>query len=144
MLRPILGVLAGVIASVATVLGLETVTHSIYPPPPGLDATRMADAARIVAAMPMPAKVLVIVGWFLGTLFGGLIANRIVGARWPGWVIAGLGAAGGIFSVMSIPHPLFMQVGAVAAPLIAAAIASALSPAGREPPAAPARLSGSR
>ena len=38
--------------------------------------------------------------------------------RFPGWVIAGLILLGGVANLMMIPHPLWMQIGAIAAPLL--------------------------
>lgn len=124
-MRTVVGILAGIAVSVATVLGLERINHAIWPP-----AAAEADTAgQLVAAMPASAQAMVVFGWFFGTLLGGIVGNRISGASWPAWVVAGLGAAGGVATVLTIPHPLGMQLGAVAAPTLGGWLANRLAPA---------------
>ena len=122
MLRTVLGIIAGVLLAFAVLIGLEMAGHAAMPAPAGLDPTDPEDLKQMVAAAPLAAKAWVVFGWFVATLAGGWLARRLSGKGWAGWVIAGLILLGGIANIMMIPHPLWMQIAAVAAPLLAGAI----------------------
>lgn len=118
MLRTVLGIVAGVVLAFVVIMALEMVSFVAFPPPAGLDPADPEDVKRIAAAAPMAAKVLVVFCWFAGALAGGWLARRLSRTSWAGWVIAGLIAVSGIANVLMIPHPLWMQIAAVAAPLL--------------------------
>jgi hypothetical protein len=135
MLRTILGIVAGVVLAFVVIMALEMVSFVAFPPPAGLDPADPEDVKRIAAAAPMAAKVWVVFCWFAGALAGGWLARRLSRTGWAGWVIAGLIAVGGIANVLMIPHPLWMQIAAVAAPLLGGWIVTRL-PVGGSAPAA--------
>jgi hypothetical protein len=122
MLRTVSGIIAGVLLAFAVLIGLEMAGHAAMPPPTGLDPGDPEDLKQMVASAPLAAKAWVVFGWFVATLAGGWLARRLSGKGWAGWVIAGLILLGGIANIMMIPHPLWMQVAAVAAPLLAGVI----------------------
>ena len=133
MLRTILGIVAGVVLAFVVIMALEMVSYVAFPPPAGLDPADPEDVKRIAAAAPMAAKVWVVFCWFAGALAGGWLARRLSRTSWAGWVIAGLIAVGGIANVLMIPHPLWMQIAAVAAPLLGGWIVTRLPVAGSAP-----------
>ncbi len=135
MLRTILGIVAGVVLAFVVIMALELVSYVAFPPPAGLDPADPEDVKRIAAAAPMAAKVWVVFCWFAGALAGGWLARRLSRTGWAGWVMAGLIAVGGIANVLMIPHPLWMQIAAVAAPLLGGWIVTRL-PVGGSAPAA--------
>jgi predicted MFS family arabinose efflux permease len=106
MLRIILGVVAGVLAVLLTVGAIEYLAHLLFPLP--------SDSAPIPAGI----QLLVLLAYFLGALVGGVIAARISERSWTAWLIAALVAAGAVWSMFLIPHPQWMQVAAVIAPLL--------------------------
>lgn len=81
MLRTILGIIVGVITMMITVHGIETIGHMLYPPPPGLDPNDLDQLDSIVAAAPVGAMAMLVLGWCVGTIVGGGLAARI--ARHP-------------------------------------------------------------
>lgn len=127
VVRGIVAIVVGALVTGLIVLAVELLGHGIYPPPPGLDIAKPEDQARIVAAMPTGAKVAVVVAWFLGALGGAVAAARIGRSPRYAWVIGFLTVAMCIFSLVSIPHPVWMAISGVALPVIAAAIAIPLS-----------------
>lgn len=129
MLRRILGLVAGIIVAGLTVGVIESIGHLIWPPPPGTDISKPDQLKAIIETIPLPAKISVMVAWFLGTLAGAFTALKIT--RWPvaPWGVAGFVIAAGGWTMMQIPHPVWMVVGAVALPLAAAWIAGKLAPA---------------
>jgi hypothetical protein len=136
MLRTILGIVAGVVLAFVIIMALEMVSYVAFPPPAGLDPADPEDVKRIVAAAPLAAKIWVVFCWFAGSLSGGWLARRLSRTSWAGWVIAGLIAVGGIANVMMIPHPLWMQIAAVAAPLLGGWLVTRLPTGGTTAPTA--------
>lgn len=133
MLRTILGIVAGVLLAFAVMIGLEMAGHAAMPPPAGLDPTDPEDLKQMMASASLAAKAWVVFGWFAAALAGGWLARRISRTGWAGWVIAALIAVGGIANIMMIPHPLWMQVAAVAAPLLGGWIVTRLPVGGSAP-----------
>ena len=117
-MRKFLGVLAGLVALVAVVWVVEAIGHSVWPPPPGTNPSDPAQLATLLDKIPLAAKIAVVVAWFAGALAGAWVANLV--ARWAaaGWIVVAIGIAFGVMTLFMIPHPLWMQVAAVAAPLL--------------------------
>jgi len=126
-MRMAMGIIAGIVVAFLCVFVVEMIGHSLYPPPAGLDMTNPADQARVMEAMPVAAKAMVLAAWFLGALAGAWTANRIAGRSLAGWVVALLVIAAGVVTMVMIPHPIGMWAGGILLPLIAAWIAQRLS-----------------
>ena len=125
MLRIIMGILGGAVAVFVVVGAIEYLAHLVFPVP--------SDSAQV----PVATQLVVLVAYFLGALVAGMVANRISGRSWTAWPIALLVAAGAIWSMFMIPHPQWMQVAAVVAPLLGGLAARRLARSN------PARPSGS-
>jgi hypothetical protein len=117
-----IGIVLGTVFAIVVMYALELLNHAIFPWREAALDDPAAMSAAILAA-PLTAKVMLVGGAFLGTLIGGLAAVAV--SRWSnaGWVVAGLMAALGLVSVLMIPHPLWMQIAAVLAPLLAGLVA---------------------
>ena len=120
MLRCILAVLAGLVAAWLTVTLFEFASMHTFPPPPGIDVHDPAQLAQLIAGMPVPALGLVLAGWVIGALDGGLVARLIAKRRWPAIVVGVVVALGALLMVTTVPHPLWMAVAGVALPIPAA------------------------
>jgi hypothetical protein len=127
IIRGIVAILAGVVAAFAVVLVVEGLGHMLYPPPPGYDATRPEDQARLMAVVPTGAKIAVVVAWFLGSLAGAVTAAKVGRSPLYAWVIGAIMIALSVVTTMMFPHPVWMVIAAVVLPVIAAAIAIPLS-----------------
>lgn len=128
MIRIIGGAVLALVLAVATVFGVEWLSHQIWPLPPGLDPADPATVTRYMAALSIPQMAAVVVAWLLGPLVGGLAGNRIAGSALPGWIAAGFILLGVVVTVAMIPHPLWMIVTGIAAPLIGGWIAARTAP----------------
>jgi uncharacterized membrane protein len=106
MLRIIGGIVAGIAAVFATTLILELLAHQLFPV--------RADGEPL----PIGIQLFVVFAWFAASTIGGVLAGRITGARWAVWVIAIFCAATGLATVLMFPHPVWMQIASVVAPLI--------------------------
>lgn len=111
MLRIISGVVAGIAVFMISLMMLELIAHQLF---------------RTSPAGPLPAGMhaFVAVSYFLGALTGGLVAAKISGERWTAWLIALLLAAGAAYTLTTFPHPLWMQVASIVAPLLGGLVAS--------------------
>ena len=129
MLRIVGSVVAGAVTAFATVWLIELIGHLIFPLPEDLDLRNPEVAAQSLPSIPLPAKLIVVFAWFAGALAGGYVAKRISGRWWPAWLIAVVVAVGGIMTIMMIPHPAWMQIAAVVAPLLGGLVGGHLIPA---------------
>ena len=121
--RQIIGVVAGVVVGGAIVFITELVGHSAFPPPAGTDLSNPDHIARLIDSLPIGAFVMVLAGWFLGSLAGALVANRIARNTLAGWIVAVLFILLTAYNFTVIPHPVWMMAAGVALPLVAAWIA---------------------
>lgn len=125
-MRMILGILAGTVVAVACVAGIEAIGHGLYPPPPGLDPTNPRDIDRLMSVMPVMALVFVVAAWFVAALAGAVTANLVAKNGSAGWIVALLVVAGGVATMVMIPHPAWMWAAGITLPLLAALIAARL------------------
>jgi hypothetical protein len=123
MMRFTLGTVIGIVVAFAVLMGIELLSHALYPPP---DAIRVAIEKHDYAAMrslvkdyfpkaPLMALVLIPVAWVAGTFLGALAATGISRGRSivPAIIVGGLILAGTIANLMMIPHPLWMTLAGV-------------------------------
>jgi hypothetical protein len=122
--RLILGIIVGIVVAFATVFAIDLAGHQIYPLPSDLDMDDYEAVGAYVQARPAGASAFVLAAWFLGAADGGIVAALTSRRAWTVWPIAGLLALGGVVTVLMIPHPALLQIGAVAAPLLGGFAAS--------------------
>ncbi|MDZ4728350.1 MAG: hypothetical protein SH820_00165 [Xanthomonadales bacterium] len=115
MLRKISAVLLGVLVAFATVMLVEWLGHQVYPPPPNLDFKDPEQLRQFTSNLPLGAFLLVLLGWLLGTLSGGLTACFV--AREKPLVFASIiGAimlAATIANLAMIPHPTWFSIAGI-------------------------------
>ncbi|GAA5011417.1 hypothetical protein FNZ56_00570 [Pseudoluteimonas lycopersici] len=120
MLRSILAVLAGLVVAWITVSLFEFASMHAFPPPPGVDVRDPQQLAALIAQMPVGALALVLAGWVVGALDGGLVAASISKRRVPAIVVGMLVMLGAFLMVAMVPHPMWMSIAGVLLPLPAA------------------------
>lgn len=114
----IVGVIAGLVALMVIVVLVQMLGPVLHPIAEGTNPTDTAALARWVASAPLAAQGVVVLAWFLGAVGGGWAALRISGWLPAAWIIAVLDAAMAVANIFRFEHPLWMQIGAVAAPLL--------------------------
>ena len=115
MKRIVGGLAAGIVAFIAVLGAMEFLAHKLAP---------KAGSGAMLA--------LVAAAYFLSAFAGGYLAARISNRRWAAWAIAAVVAAGAIGSLFQFPHPLWMQIASVVAPLLGGALAARLAPVTEE------------
>lgn len=110
MVRSIVVVLAGLIASIVVVAGTDAIVSGLYPLPPGTDMTNREALRQAAAALPVSAFLILLVGWSLASL-----AGSFVGARWAGrapvahgLLVALILLAATVANLVAVPHPVWM------------------------------------
>jgi hypothetical protein len=124
MARLIPGIVAGIVVALATVFAIDLAGHQIYPLPGDLNLDDSEAVAEFIATMPAPASALVLAAFFAGALAGGVAAAAISRRAWTVWPVAVLVVAAGLAKLLMIRHPIILQAGTVAAPLLGALAAS--------------------
>jgi hypothetical protein len=109
-----------------TIMAVETLGHSVAPPPAGYDMN-----AGSALALPVSNLLFPVIGWFVGTFAGAFAASRISRAQWTGWTVAAIVLLGAVASFVMITHPLWVMAAGVVAPLLAGWLAQQLA---RAPP----------
>ena len=91
MVRALLAVIAGIAVSALTIGLLESIGHSMYPPPEGLDPYGDPEGFAVaVKQMPTGALAVVLLAWAMGTFIGAWLAARIVGRPFYGLLVGGV------------------------------------------------------
>jgi len=125
--RTILGMLVGVVVAIAVIAAVEALGHSVWPPPAGLDPTDPANEAAFaafIAGMPLPAKLLVLIAWVLGTFIGALAAAKLARHQTAAALLVALVVLSGVVGmIMKVPHPTWLSVAGLLLPIPAALLA---------------------
>lgn len=111
-MRIIVALLAGILTAAFWFAPIVVLNDWLYP--------------RIPEGPPIsPARdLLKVVGWFTSALAGGVVANAISRRWWTAVLVAGcIIATTSAFTLLN-PHPMWMKVAGVAAPLFAAELAN--------------------
>ncbi len=115
MLRRISAVLLGLITAFVTVWLFEWIGHQLYPLPPGLDFKDPEQVRQFASSLPVGALLFVLLGWLMGTLSGGLTANRVAREKPLVYasVVGAVMMAATITNLAMIPHPTWFSIAAV-------------------------------
>jgi len=113
MLRNVLAVVAGIVAGGVVVFGVETMAHSVYPPPEGFDPTTPAGMAAIMGKAPVGALLLVLLAYAAGACVGGFVAAKLAssGSQSKAMIVGIVLLLAGISNLLAIPHPVWMAIG---------------------------------
>ena len=115
MVRNILSVIIGLVASFFVIAIVESIGHVMYPPPAEVNINNPdAMKAYISTAPPMVFIILITAyasGSFIGALVTSMVAinNKTRKAMTVGGILMGFG----IYNIITIPHPLWVAVCAI-------------------------------
>lgn len=118
MVRTILGILAGAVVAWLAISVCEFASLFLHRPAPGLDMRDPQALAAHIAAAPLSAMLLVVLGWSLAALLGAWVAARIARHKTVAALFIGaLVLLGVVANNMMIPHPLWMTIAGVVLPI---------------------------
>ena len=137
MLNRILGAVVGVVVAVVVVMVMQSVSHLVFPPPPGLDWADAAAVRAYMQQMSVLAFLSVILGYAAAAVVGAWLANLVARRQgWQSWVPAGFLVVGTIYTVSQLPHPVWFPATAILAILGAGWLGGRLGPAMSDQPPA--------
>ena len=119
MARTAGGIVAGLVAALSVILLVAWIGHLALPGTGEFDL----ESEGALASVPLSAKLVVLFAWFSGALAGGATALRLTGREWALWIVAAAVVAVGVGNIFVIPYPVWMQIGAFAAPLLGGLVA---------------------
>ncbi|BAV98991.1 hypothetical protein [Lysobacter enzymogenes] len=127
--RTMVAVMAGLALAMATMLLFEAGYGLLHPLPAGAQAQDPATMSAHLAAAPLPALLLVLAGWVVGALDGGLLAALISRRHKRGAALAiGLLVTASVVAVTAMfAHPLWLLIAGVALPLPASWLGARLA-----------------
>ena len=116
--RNIGATVAGLVAFVVVVFALEALVSSLFAHPDAvkLNPNDPAAMATLINSMPMEAKLIVVLGYFLGTLAGAYVAALFAASprAWNPYVVGAFYAISSYMNFSQIPHPVWMVAASVA------------------------------
>jgi hypothetical protein len=112
--RAILAVVAGCVAAVLVVSGMDAISHLVYPPPSGLDPGSPDAMRSMIAQTPTGAFIIIVAGWILGAGLGAYVATRLShGRAWTGGAVGGVTLAATVVNLFAIAHPVWVVIAAL-------------------------------
>jgi len=127
--RSLAAVFTGLVSAIIVITLVETVGHTIFPPPAGFDPMTPEGMSAIVAQMPTAALLFVLIAYLCGGVTGGVVAVKVAGSSrlTEALVVGSVLMVGALFNVMTIPHPIWMSVASVVVQLPAAYLGARLA-----------------
>lgn len=121
MTRNVFAVVFGVVTAVILIMIIETAGHSVYPPASDIDLQDMQAMAKYVDTLPIGALLFVMLAWVAGTFGGGLVACFIARNRTMVFasIVGGMVLFATIYTLTTIPHPMWFSITSVIAIAIA-------------------------
>lgn len=128
-LRSISAILIGFITGFVVIVGCEYANIRLYPLPAGTDPEDAVAMNAALAAMPAKAMILVLVGWFIGTIGASFMAARFAAQfkSMHGLLMGLVFLGGAIMTMRQIHHPLWFWIVGIALFFPAAIIGTSLA-----------------
>ncbi len=122
-MRWLIGIGAGVAAALLLLLLIETFGDVVFPLPEPDGAVDPRAQAQLIPNQPFPAKLIILLAWFGGTLVGAGLAIRLGGRRIIGWTVALAVMVRNVFAMSAIAYPGWMWLAGIFLPLAGAWVA---------------------
>lgn len=132
MLRNILAAIVGVVVAILTVMLVQMLGHWAYPPPADLNPEDADAMTNYVRTLPIGAFMFVLLS-YVAAAFDGTFVACLIGRAKPfiyALVVGGLVLIATLGNLISIDHPTWFSISAVAGIVVAAWLASRIAPTG--------------
>lgn len=129
MVRKVLGAIVGVAVAILTVMIVQWISHSAFPPPAGMEFADSETISTYLATAPVSALAIVAAGYFIAT-FDGVLAAALIGRGKPaayGALVGLLMLVATVSNLILIPHPAWFAAVSLAGITLAALLGVALS-----------------
>ncbi len=112
MIRKIIAIVIGLIASFIVIELIESIGYTIYPIPEGIDIRNIEALKTYISNAPTNVFLIIILGYAIGSFVGGFVSawitkeEKIKTATTLGGILMGIGA----INLFTIPHPIWVIV----------------------------------
>lgn len=105
-----LSVVVGLLASMIVLTLMELLNSKLFPIPQGINFKDPEAVKALIAAMPMGAKALQLVSYFVSAMVGGMVATKIVNAtsKNPALIVGGILTFLGLINSVSLGEDFVM------------------------------------
>jgi len=133
-MRKIIAAVVGIAVAVLTVMLIQWISHTVFPPPAGIDYEDAEQVAAYMAAAPIPALLIVAFGYMMATFDGVFVACLIARsqAHIYALVVGGMMLAATIANLLLIPHPVWFSATSIGGILVFAWLAMKIAPVAKE------------
>ncbi len=113
LLKNILCIVAGIVAGVVVIMVVQTIGHQVYPVASDVDYEDQEAMRALVASMPAGALLFVLLSYALGSFVGGGLTARLSpgGHMRHALIVGAVLMVMGLMNLVSIPHPLWFNLG---------------------------------
>ncbi|MBT8258072.1 MAG: hypothetical protein KJO49_06340 [Bacteroidia bacterium] len=107
-MKSVLAVIAGLIAAVVVIYGLEFLSTILFPLPEGADPTNIEWIKENAELIPTGSMIIVALAHLLGIIVGMVIAAKVAGMTMiPSYIVGILLLVGTLLNLIMIPHPFW-------------------------------------
>lgn len=134
--RSVLAVLAGIVVAMIVMFIFEGISGHLFPLPPGIDLHDHQAMTQHMDELPVGAFFTVLAGWAVGSFVGAWVAARLAGRvrLMHGLVVGAFFLAATVTVMLTIPHPLWMEISGIVALTGCSYLGARLAAATPQPP----------
>ncbi len=122
-MRWLIGIGAGIVAALLVLFLIEGIGGLLYPLPEPDGPIDPREQAQLISDQPLPAKLIIILAWFGGSLVGAGVAIKLGAKRIFTWGVAFAVIIRNLFAMSAIAYPGWMWFAAILLPLLAVWVA---------------------
>ncbi len=112
MIRNVAAIIGGIVIAFLTVMLVDMLNHTIYPPPPGLDFSNPEATRPYLDTLPIGAFLLIMASSVVAAFVGTLVASfaSTVRSQNCAIIVGGMVFAATVANFIAIPHPMWLAI----------------------------------
>ena len=112
MIRNAAAIVGGIVIAFLTVMLVDMLNHTTYPPPPGLDFSNPEATKPYLETLPIGAFLLIMASSVVAAFVGSLVASYAGTIRPQNCaiIVGGMVFAATVANFIAIPHPMWLTI----------------------------------
>ena len=129
MIRNAAAIIAGIVIAFLTVMLVDMLNHTIYPPPAGLDFSNPEAIRPYLDTLPIVAFLLIMASSVVAAFVGTLVASYAGTIRPQNCaiIVGGMVFAATVANFIAIPHPMWLAIATLLGVVVSAWLAMQLA-----------------
>ena len=129
MIRNAAAIIAGIVIAFLTVMLVDMLNHTIYPPPAGLDFSNPEAIRPYLDTLPIVAFLLIMASSVVAAFVGTLVASYAgtIQPRNCAIIVGGMVFAATVANFIAIPHPMWLAIATLLGVVVSAWLAMQLA-----------------